>query len=161
MLLNKVMLDRNKSFLESISFSTLGLSKFIKTKVKNSPKLVNLEVTKLCNAKCDFCDYWQTKHEERLTDYTQLIKKIDPLVVMVTGGEPMLRKDIVQIIDQIKKASFFTYTGIITKGDLLNIEKARALYDVGIDQIAISLDFLGDRHSENRVFAGFGIIYQL
>ena len=87
------MLDRNKSFLESISFSTLGLSKFIKTKVKNSPKLVNLEVTKLCNAKCDFCDYWQTKHEERLTDYTQLIKKIDPLVVMVTGGEPMLRKD--------------------------------------------------------------------
>ena len=148
------MLDRNKTFLESISFSTLGFSKFIKTKVKNSPKLVNLEVTKLCNAKCDFCDYWQTKHEERLTDYTQLIKKIDPLVVMVTGGEPMLRKDIVQIIDQIKKASFFTYTGIITKGDLLNIEKAKALYEVGIDQIAISLDFLGDRHSENRGVRG-------
>ena len=69
---------------------------------------------------------------------------------MVTGGEPMLRKDIVEIISQIKSASFFTYTGIITKGDLLNIDKAKKLYNAKIDQIAISLDFLGDRHSENR-----------
>ena len=55
-----------------------------------------MEVTKLCNARCDFCDYWQTRNEERLKDYSDLIRKIDPLVVMVTGGEPMLRKDIVE-----------------------------------------------------------------
>ena len=114
------MLDRNKSFLESFNFSLLGLSIWVQTSVTKSPKLVNLEVTKLCNARCDFCDYWQTNNEERLDDYTELIKKINPLVVMVTGGEPMLRKDIVDIIKQIKSASFFTYTGIITKGDLLN-----------------------------------------
>ena len=108
----------------------------------------------MCNARCDFCDYWQTRNEERLDDYTDLIKKIDPLVVMVTGGEPMLRKDIVEIIRQIKSASFFTYTGIITKGDLLNIDKANKMYEAGIDQIAISLDFLGDRHSENRGVKG-------
>ncbi len=148
------MLDRNKNFIESLSFSALGLSKFLKTKISNAPKLINLEVTKLCNARCDFCDYWQTRSEERLDDYTDLIKKIDPLVVMVTGGEPMLRKDIVEIIRQIKSASFFTYTGIITKGDLLNIDKANKMYEAGIDQIAISLDFLGDRHSENRGVKG-------
>ena len=148
------MLDKNKSFIDSLSFSALGLSKFIKTKISNSPKLINLEVTKLCNARCDFCDYWQTRNEERLDNYTDLIKKIDPLVVMVTGGEPMLRKDIVDIIKQIKSASFFTYTGIITKGDLLNMDKASKLYKAGIDQIAISLDFLGDRHSENRGVKG-------
>jgi MoaA/NifB/PqqE/SkfB family radical SAM enzyme len=56
----------------------------------------------------------------------------------------------VDIIRQIKSASYFTYTGIITKGDMLNMDKAKALYSAGIDQIAISLDFLGDRHSENR-----------
>ena len=144
------MLDRNKSFLESFNFSVLGLSKWVQTSATKSPKLINLEVTKLCNARCDFCDYWQTKNEERLDDYSDLIKKINPLVVMVTGGEPMLRKDIVDIIKQIKSASFFTYTGIITKGDMLNIDKAKELYDAGIDQIAISLDFLGDRHSKNR-----------
>ena len=148
------MLDRNKTFLESLNFSALGFSKFLKTKISGAPKLVNLEVTKLCNARCDFCDYWQTRNEERLKDYSDLIRKIDPLVVMVTGGEPMLRKDIVEIISQIKSASFFTYTGIITKGDLLNIDKAKKLYNAKIDQIAISLDFLGDRHSENRGVKG-------
>ena len=144
------MLDRNKAFLDSFNFALLGLSKLIEIKIKNSPKLLNLEVTKKCNARCDFCDYWQTQHEERLYDYSDLIKKINPLVVMVTGGEPMLRKDIVEIIEQIKKTSYFIYNGIITKGDMLDLDKAKALYDVGIDQIAISLDFLGDRHSENR-----------
>ena len=148
------MLDRNKTFLESLNFSALGFSKFLKTKISGAPKLVNLEVTKLCNARCDFCDYWQTRNEERLKDYSDLIRKIDPLVVMVTGGEPMLRKDIVEIISQIKSASYFTYTGIITKGDLLNIDKAKKLYNAKIDQIAISLDFLGDRHSENRGVKG-------
>ena len=144
------MLDRNKSYIESFNFALLGLTKLVETKIINSPKLVNLEVTKKCNARCDFCDYWQTQHEERLDDYTDLIKKINPLVVMVTGGEPMMRKDIVDIISQIKAASYFTYTGIITKGDMLDMDKAKALYSAGIDQIAISLDFLGDRHSENR-----------
>ena len=148
------MLDRNKTFLESLNFSALGFSKFLKTKISGAPNLVNLEVTKLCNARSDFCDYWQTRNEERLKDYSDLIRKIDPLVVMVTGGEPMLRKDIVEIISQIKSASFFTYTGIITKGDLLNIDKAKKLYNAKIDQIAISLDFLGDRHSENRGVKG-------
>ena len=144
------MLDRNKSYLESFNFAFLGLSKLLETKITKSPKLVNLEVTKKCNARCDFCDYWQTQHEEKLDDYTDLIKKINPLVVMITGGEPMMRKDIVDIIRQVKSASYFTYTGIITKGDMLNIDKAKSMYEAGIDQIAISLDFLGDRHSENR-----------
>ncbi len=144
------MLDRNQSFLESFSFGILGFSKFLQTELSNSPKLINLEVTKLCNARCDFCDYWQTKHEERLDDYTNVIDKIGPLVVMITGGEPMLRKDIVDIVRQVKSASFFTYTGIITKGDLLDLNKAKQLYNVGLDQISISLDFLGDRHSVNR-----------
>ena len=93
------MLDRNKAFLDSFNFALLGLSKLIEIKIKNSPKLLNLEVTKKCNARCDFCDYWQTQHEERLYDYSDLIKKINPLVVMVTGGEPMLRKDIVESPD--------------------------------------------------------------
>jgi len=144
------MLDRNKPLLESFNFALLGFSKWLGTRIRNSPTLINLEVTKLCNARCDFCDYWQTKHEEKLDDYTDLIRKINPLVVMITGGEPMLRKDIVDIVRQIKSASFFTYTGIITKGDLLDLDKAKQLYDAGLDQISISLDFLGDRHSVNR-----------
>ena len=131
-----------------------GTAKYIYTKATNRPKLVNLEITKLCNAKCDFCDYWQTRHEERLTDYRPVIKKINPLVTVITGGEPMLRKDLPDIVRQIKECSNFIFTSMVTKGDLLSVEKARELFDAGMNQIAVSLDFPGKKHDDYRGVPG-------
>lgn len=131
-----------------------GVAKFLYTKAARRPKLVNLEITKLCNAGCDFCDYWQTKHEERLTDYSPVIKKINPLAVVITGGEPMLRKDLVDIVRQVKTSSFYIFTSMVTKGDLLTVEKAHQLFDAGLDQIAISLDFKGKTHDKYRGIDG-------
>ncbi len=131
-----------------------GVAKFLYTKAARRPKLVNLEITKLCNAGCDFCDYWQTKHEERLTDYSPVIKKINPLAVVITGGEPMLRKDLVDIVRQVKTSSFYIFTSMVTKGDLLTVEKAQQLFDAGLDQIAVSLDFKGKTHDKYRGIDG-------
>jgi MoaA/NifB/PqqE/SkfB family radical SAM enzyme len=131
-----------------------GALKYLYIRATGRPKLVNLEVTKLCNAKCDFCDYWQTKHEVRLSDYRSVIKKINPLVVMITGGEPMLRKDLPDIVRQVKESSIFIFTSMVTKGDLLTVEKAEQLFDAGLDQIAISLDFLGNKHDTYRGIPG-------
>lgn len=118
------------------------------------PKLVNLEVTKLCNAGCDFCDYWETKHEVRLSDYTPIIKKINPLIVTITGGEPMLRKDLPEIVRQVNRCSSYIYNAMITKGDLLTIDKATELFDLGLNQISISLDFLSEDHDKSRAIPG-------
>lgn len=131
-----------------------GALKYFYIKATKRPKLVNLEVTKLCNARCDFCDYWQTKHEIRLSDYGPVIRKINPLVVVITGGEPMLRKDLPNIVRQIKESSMFIFTSMVTKGDLLTLEKARELFESGLDQIAISLDFLGSKHDAYRGIQG-------
>lgn len=131
-----------------------GAAKYFYTRATHRPKLVNLEITKLCNAGCDFCDYWQTKHEERLLDYGPVIKKINPLVVVITGGEPMLRKDLPQIVRQIKNSSFYIFTSMVTKGDLLSVEKAEELFDAGLNQIAVSLDFNGKKHDEYRGIEG-------
>lgn len=131
-----------------------GTIKFLYTKATGRPKLVNLEITKLCNAKCDFCDYWQTKHEIRLSDYRPVIKKINPLVTVITGGEPMLRKDLPDIVRQVKECSLFIFTSMVTKGDLLTLEKAEELFDAGLDQIAISLDFPGEKHDSYRGVPG-------
>ena len=131
-----------------------GSAKFLYTRITGRPKLVNLEITKLCNAGCDFCDYWQTKHEERLTDYTPVIKKINPLVVVITGGEPMLRKDLPDIIRQVKNSSFYIFTSMVTKGDLLSVSKAEELFEAGLDQIAVSLDFNGRKHDQYRGIGG-------
>ncbi|MBI2487869.1 MAG: radical SAM protein [Deltaproteobacteria bacterium] len=131
-----------------------GTIKFLYTKASGRPKLVNLEITKLCNAGCDFCDYWQTKHEIRLSDYRPVIKKINPLVTVITGGEPMIRKDLPDIVRQVKECSLFIFTSMVTKGDLLTLEKAQELFDAGLDQIAISLDFPGEKHDSYRGVPG-------
>jgi len=131
-----------------------GAAKFLYNRAVGRPTLVNLEVTKLCNAGCDFCDYWQTRHEVRLSDYSDIIRRINPVVVMLTGGEPMLRKDLLDIIGQVKSTSTYVYVGMITKGDLLDVEKARAFFDAGLNQISISLDFLDERHDASRGIPG-------
>ncbi len=131
-----------------------GTLKYFYTRVTGRPKLLNLEITKLCNARCDFCDYWQTKHEERLLDYTPVIKKINPLVTVITGGEPMIRKDLPEIVRQIKGCSMFIFTSMVTKGDFLTGEKTEELFDVGMDQIAVSLDFPGEKHDIYRGIPG-------
>ncbi|NIP30525.1 MAG: radical SAM protein [Candidatus Dadabacteria bacterium] len=138
----------------SVDQALNGTLKYFYTKATGRPKLVNLEVTKLCNATCDFCDYWQTKHEERLTDYTPVIKKINPLVTVITGGEPMLRKDLPDIVRQIKSCSMFIFTSMVTKGDLLSVKKAEELFSAGMDQIAVSLDFPGEKHDQYRGVQG-------
>jgi MoaA/NifB/PqqE/SkfB family radical SAM enzyme len=132
----------------------LGGGKLIYNRVTKRPKLVNLEVTKFCNARCDFCDYWQTRHEIRLTDYTPVIRKINPLVTVITGGEPMLRKDLPEIVKQIKSASSCIFVSMVTKGDLLDHQKAKQLFDAGINQIAVSLDFPGETHDQYRGIPG-------
>ena len=131
-----------------------GTLKYFYIKATGRPKLLNLEITKLCNARCDFCDYWQTKHEERLSDYTPVIKKINPLVTVITGGEPMIRKDLPDIVRQIKGCSIFIFTSMVTKGDFLNEEKTEELFDAGMDQIAVSLDFPGEKHDTYRGIPG-------
>jgi GTP 3',8-cyclase len=131
-----------------------GAFKFLYINATGRPKLLNLEVTKLCNARCDFCDYWETKHEIRLSDYRPIIKRINPLVVSITGGEPMLRRDLPQVVRQIKECSIFIFTTMVTKGDLLTVEKAHELFGAGLDQISISLDFLGKKHDAYRGISG-------
>ncbi|MGE5446114.1 MAG: radical SAM protein [Ignavibacteriales bacterium] len=131
-----------------------GTLKFLYINGTGRPKLLNLEITKLCNARCDFCDYWETKHEIRLSDYRPIIKRINPLVISITGGEPMVRRDLPNIVKQIKECSIFIFNTMVTKGDLLTVEKAEELFGAGLNQISISLDFLGEKHDSYRGIPG-------
>ncbi len=118
------------------------------------PMLVNLEVTRRCNARCDFCRYWHTKAEDRLDDYTPVIRKLKPTMVMVTGGEPLLRRDLEQIVRQIKRCSRTIYIGLVSNGALMTLQRGRALWDAGVDQLAMSLDYLDERHDRERGIPG-------
>ena len=123
-------------------------------RVTGHPILVNLEVTKMCNARCDFCDYWKTGSEDRLDDFAPVIERLKPTVVMITGGEPLLRRDLDSIVRGIRTAAPSVYLGMITHGAMLSARRAVPLWEADLDQISISVDFLDERHDRARGIPG-------
>jgi len=130
-----------------------GIVRYLGMKtVAKRPRLVNLEVTKYCNAQCDFCPCWTIKQYPQLKDFSPIIKKFRPIVLSLNGGEPLLRKDILEIIESVRP--YCTYLTLITHGQLLTEEKFKALTERGVDQISISLNYDGELHDEERKIPG-------
>jgi MoaA/NifB/PqqE/SkfB family radical SAM enzyme len=86
----------------------------------------------------------------RAEDYAELRSTLKPMVVQLSGGEPLLRKDLEEIIRAVKESSGLPYLILVTNGRLLTEEKYLALRPLGINQISISLDFPDSRHDEFR-----------
>src|SRR5947199_9883352 len=86
--------------------------KFLDVTFNKRPLTVSIEVTKRCNARCDFCDYWKISDRDEMTDFAVVVRRFDPLVVFFTGGEPMLRRDLVPIVKQITAFRGFSYISV-------------------------------------------------
>lgn len=133
------------------------LGKYAWLRARNRPVLLNFEVTMRCNAKCGFCDYWKTpaeaKHSE-MSDFAEIARRFSPMLVTFTGGEPTLRKDLEEIVASVRKAVRYTYVQMITHGARLSLDRAKSLWDAGVDQFNISLDYLDERHDVARGIPG-------
>jgi MoaA/NifB/PqqE/SkfB family radical SAM enzyme len=129
-------------------------AKFLDVRVNRRPVTVSLEVTKRCNARCDFCDYWKITDRDEMTDFTDVVKRFDPLIVVFTGGEPMLRRDLVPIIQSIKQLPGFRYLTLLTHGGFLSEQKIVELVAAGINQINISMNYPDQRQDKERGIPG-------
>ena len=140
----------------SLTEKIRGLLKYAWVRIKGGPMLVNMEVTHFCNARCDSCDFWKTEQSGKLDDYDYIdaLRKLNPLCVTLTGGEPTINKNLPEVVYRIKQSLGFTYVGMVTHGSLLTLEKAEALWNAGIDQIAISLNYMGPEHDAERGIDG-------
>lgn len=112
---------------------------------KSAPRLIAWEITRNCNLTCAHCRASATHgpYEGELDThaaYTLLdqIAKVGEPIVILTGGEPLLRDDIFEI------ARYGTQKGLrmvmAPNGTLLNPRVARQLVDAGIKRISVSLD---------------------
>jgi MoaA/NifB/PqqE/SkfB family radical SAM enzyme len=120
----------------------------------SSPRILYVEVTKRCNAFCDFCPYWKEKRRGELTDYAPIVERLKPFCVTFTGGEPLLRRDIVDLVKRVNAVEQRPYTALLTNAWLLSIEKARALREAGLEQVSISVDYVGEQHDRQRGLPG-------
>jgi MoaA/NifB/PqqE/SkfB family radical SAM enzyme len=77
-----------------------------------------------------------------------------PCVVQVSGGEPMMRDDLVEVIRNIKSGSGLPYTILVSNWSLMTEERYLALREAGVDQFSVSLDFPDERHDDFRCYPG-------
>lgn len=135
----------------------LFLGKYAWLTVRRRPVLVHFEVTLRCNAHCGFCDYWKTGSDAKaheLTSYADAARFFNPMLVTFTGGEPTLRRDLEDIVAEVDRAINLKYVTLITHGAMLTPDRARSLWDAGINQFNISLDYLDVRHDTARGIPG-------
>ena len=128
--------------------------KFLDVTFNKRPLTVSIEVTKRCNARCDFCDYWKISDRDEMTDFTDVVRRFDPLVVVFTGGEPMLRRDLVPLVRQIKELPGFRYITVLTHGGFLTQSKIEELAAAGVNQINISMNYPDARQDRERGIPG-------
>jgi MoaA/NifB/PqqE/SkfB family radical SAM enzyme len=138
----------NVSLLQGIELFTGGIRNYI----TNRPIVVSYEVTLSCNCNCLHCDLGGViKHEKQITpeEYGDLTRRLKPLAAQISGGEPLLRKDVAAIVKAIKQAGV-KYAILVTNGVLLNESNYLQLREAGVDQFSVSLDFPDERHDEFR-----------
>ena len=70
------------------------------------------------------------------------------LIVVITGGEPLLRPDLVQIGEEITKRGY--YWSIVSNGYLYTKENHRKLMQAGLRALTISLDGIEEDHNWMR-----------
>ena len=117
------------------------------------PLVVSFEVTDSCTCNCRHCDHGGPKdrsNDLKPEDYRRYMNVLRPAVVQVSGGEPLLRDDIVEVVRNIKEPTGAPYTILVSNWSLMTEEKYLALRGAGVNQFSVSLDFPDERHDEFR-----------
>ncbi len=119
-------------------------------------KDLRISVTDRCNFRCVYCmpkevfgsDYNYLSRSEMLS-YEEIVRFVRLLVnlgitkVRITGGDPLLRKDIEYLIKMLALIPGLDLT-LTTNGSLLTQDKCLALREAGLQRITVSLDSLNN-----------------
>ncbi|RIJ43112.1 radical SAM protein [Pontibacter oryzae] len=109
-------------------------------RLRSKPVLCNYYVTYRCNAKCSFCDIWERPSPYiTLDDVAQNLRDLKRLGVQVidfTGGEPLLHRQLDQMLEMAQQMGFIT---TVTTNAMLYPKLAGRLKGK-VDMLHFSLD---------------------
>ncbi len=118
---------------------------------------LRISVTDRCNFRCTYCmpkevfnsDYEFLRRDdllsfEEITRISKVFATLGVKKIRLTGGEPLLRKNIAILIEQLSKIDGIEDISLTTNGVLLTENIAQQLKDAGLKRITISLDALDD-----------------
>jgi len=141
----------------AIAFRTFGFPKSL-------PFNLTISLTYNCNSRCKTCNIWRMKKagsELSLDEYERIFRSLGNSVFWVTlsGGEPFLRKDIVEIAKSLYKNCHPKIINIPTNG-LLGEMIAQKTREIALGcpkseiVVNLSLDGVGKKHDEIRGIPG-------
>ncbi len=124
------------------------------------PHLIAWEVTRTCNLNCLHCRAGATKEkfegELTLGEIKKTLKSIAAVakpIIILTGGEPMLRTDLYEIAGEVRAHGMKPV--LAPCGTLIDDESVRKMKDSGIERVSISIDGKDEKsHDEFRGMPG-------
>lgn len=130
-------------------------ARLLKAYLLGRPVWVTWQVTYNCNYGCSFCTYWQNDfqpHEENsLHDFAvgaRKLSRLGSLIISLAGGEPLLRRDLHQIVEVLAQDHFPYLT---TSGSGVTPKRARQLWEAGLWGVSVSIDYADpEKHSHHR-----------
>lgn len=121
------------------------------------PHWLLAELTYACPLQCPYCsnpvDFAKYKDEMSTTDWIKVFREARELGAIqlgFSGGEPLVRKDLEELIAEARRLGF--YTNLITSGIGLDKERIKAFKTAGLDHIQIS--FQSSEEAQNNFIAG-------
>ena len=115
-----------------------------------NPNVILLELTQECNLNCRYCSAYSMRGmgegkdltleegKEFLDHISSLYKGSRPPLLLFTGGEPLMRDDVYELIRYAGQKGLLT--GLATNGTLITEEAARKLKEARLFRVAIDLD---------------------
>ena len=129
---------------------------------------LRISVTDRCNFRCPYCmpaEIFGEAYEflpreeilsfEEITRLTRLFSEFGVSKARITGGEPLLRTDLTELISQVSSIEGITDVTLTTNGYLL-AQQAQGLKDAGLHRITVSLDSIDDEVFKQMNGRGFG-----
>ena len=119
-----------------------------------------IEVTQKCNAACEQCGSRCDIHSEEFLSGEQILAALRDIkekigvytMLNITGGEPLLRRDLFEIMTEATAMGF--EWGMVTNGSLITDEVIGKMRQSGMKTVTVSLDGLRETHDSLRHLPG-------
>lgn len=113
-------------------------------RIKYAPFFTQLVVIRKCNLSCTYCNEFDKTSEpvflETLKQRAAKLKALGAFAICLTGGEPTMHPDFLELIRYCRHDLKFLRTSIITNGYYLTPELIQKLNDAGLQDMQISID---------------------
>ena len=111
------------------------------SKERSLKKRLLWEITTICNLSCEFChrsrDFNYGPSLDEIKAVSKVLKELEISSIIISGGEPLLRKDIFEIIEYLNNENF--EIDLCTNATLIDYDTAYRLSKV-LKEISLSID---------------------